>query len=122
MPLPKLAQRIIKGLTRSHDDLLFPNSTSNGPMTPGTDLKEDIREKSGIADFTYHTCRDTVASWLQDQGHSEFERGLVLNHSESGVTSDYSHGYPVELKRALLEKWTTHVERLVQPEGAQLLR
>jgi hypothetical protein len=56
-------------------------------------------------------------------GHSEWEVGLVLNHAGSGsVTAGYSHGYPLELKRQLLSKWADHVERLVQPQGAALLR
>ena len=31
-------------------------------------------------------------------------------------------GYPLELKRTLLCKWAAHVERIVQPRGAALLR
>jgi hypothetical protein len=46
----------------------------------------------------------------------------VLNHSEAGVTAGYSHGYPLELKRQLLQKWADHVEALVQPGGAKVLR
>jgi hypothetical protein len=46
----------------------------------------------------------------------------VLNHAESGVTADYSHGYPLELKLKLLTTWTEHIEGLVQPQGAALLR
>ncbi len=80
-----------------------------------------VRKNSKVADWTYHACRDTISTWLQDQGHSKYERGLVLNHSESGVTADYSHGYPVELKRQLLEEWADHVAQEVQPKGAVLL-
>jgi hypothetical protein len=48
---------------------------------------------------------------------------LILNHSDSGsVTTGYSHGYPLELKRQLLDKWAAHVETLVRPKGAALLR
>jgi hypothetical protein len=54
--------------------------------------------------------------------HSEWERGLVLNHSGSGVTAGYSHGHALDLKRELLDKWAKHVEGLVSPSGAALLR
>ncbi len=132
VPLPKLAQRIIKALPRLDDDLVFPGRgtakpTVNGkkaprkPLVPGMDLKAKVRKQSGVADWTYHTCRDTISTWLQGEGHSKYERGLVLNHAESGVTADYSHGYSVDLKRRLLEKWADHVARTVQPEGAILL-
>ncbi len=132
VPLPKLAQRVIKGLPRLDDDLVFPGREPGGPkaggkkrprkpMVPETALKAKVREKSKVADWTYHACRDTITTWLQDQGHSKYERGLVLNHAEGGVTADYSHGYPVELKRELLEKWADHVAQEVQPKGAVLL-
>ena len=132
VPLPKLAQRVIKGLPRLDENLVFPGRdpgrTKGGgkqkprkPLVPGMALKAKVREKSKVADWTYHACRDTIATWLQDQGHSKYERGLVLNHSEVGVTADYSHGYPVELKRALLEEWADHVAQEVQPKGAVLL-
>ena len=130
VPLPKLAQRIIKGLPHLDDDLLFPGRGVEGeagkkktrkPLVPGTALKTKVRDESGVADWTYHANRDTTSTWLQDEGHSEYERGLVLNHAESSVTADYSHGYPVKLKRALLEKWANRVARTVQPGDAVLL-
>ena len=56
------------------------------------------------------------------QGHSEYERAVVLNHAGSGtVTSSYSHGHPIALKRELIEKWADHVAQVVQPEGAVML-
>ena len=58
---------------------------------------------------------------VQNEGHSDWDIGLVLNHSGSGVTAGYSHGYPLELKRTLLEKWADHVEDLVGRKGAALL-
>ncbi len=121
VPLPKLAQRIIKGLPRLDDDLVFPGREATKPLAPGTAIKAKVRENSGVADWTYHACRDTISTWLQDQGHSKYERSLVLNHAESGVTADYSHGFSLKLKRQLLEKWADHVARTVQPKGAVLL-
>ena len=123
VPLPKLAQRIIKGMPRNDDGMLFPSRVKDKPMRPGRSLQDKIRKATGISDYAFHPCRDTVATWLKDKGHSTYERAIVLNHSEGGVTADYSvRGYPIELKRELLEKWSSHVEELVQPEGAALLR
>ncbi len=75
-------------------------------------------------DFKLHTFRHTIATYLENSGRSEWERGLVLNHSGSGtVTGGYSHGYPLDLKRALLTEWAKHVERVVSPaEGVAQLR
>ncbi|MCH8999611.1 MAG: integrase family protein [Proteobacteria bacterium] len=122
VPLPKLAQRVIKGLPRLDDDLVFPGRDEGKPFVPGWLLRNEIRTISSVNDFTFHPCRDTVSTWLQDQGHSEHERALVLNHAGGGtVTGEYSHGYPVQLKRQLLEEWAAHVAKVVQPEGAVLL-
>jgi hypothetical protein len=67
------------------------------------------------ADFGFHVWRHTVATFLEKKNHSEWERGLVLNHSGSGVTAGCSHGHALDLKRALLCEWADHVQRLVEP-------
>ena len=129
-PLPPLAARILKGLARSDSDtdaLVFPGlpmrtTPADGQVFIGNPLKHKLVDRGAPADFAFHTWRHTLATFLENAGHSEWERGLVLNHSGSGVTAGYSHGHPLDLKRALLVKWAEHVERLVQPEGAALLR
>jgi integrase len=72
------------------------------------------------SDLTFHAWRHTIATHFGN--HSEWERGLLLNHSSSSVTAGYSHGYPTELKLKLLTEWAEHVERLISPRGAVLLR
>jgi len=122
VPLPRLAQRIIKSIPKTDGtDLLFPGRLEDAPMIPGTNLSAKVRKASGVQDWTYHACRDTIASWLQEQGRSEFERGLMLNHAEHSVTGDYSHGHASALKLEMLEEWADHVAELVQPEGAVVL-
>ena len=74
------------------------------------------------AHFGYHAVRHTIATFLENEGNSVWERGLVLNHSDGGVTAGYSHGFARDLKLTLLTKWSDHIERLLQPEGAALLR
>ena len=129
-PLPPLAQRIIKSLPKSpkDPDCMFPglpvHQTEGGQSTfYGIHLKRRLVEHGAPADFGFHTWRHTVATFLQNASHSEWECGLVLNHSGNGsVTAGYSHGNPRDLKRTLLGEWADHVERLVQPKGAKLLR
>jgi integrase len=115
VPLPKLAARIIKSLPRRDDGTLFPRIDY-------TDLKASLVAAGAPADFKLHTARHTIATWLQNSGRSEFERGLVLNHASSGVTAGYSHGHATDPKRALLEEWADHVEKVLQPDGVSVLR
>ena len=116
-PLPVLAQRVLSGLPRT-DARVFAGL----PMHLSPWFSNALKKHGAPADFTYHGVRHCVASWLQTAGASPYEVGLILNHSGSGVTSQYSHGVPVELKLKLMEKWADHVASLVQPEGVALLR
>jgi len=128
-PLPQLAQRIVKSLLKDRDNArLFAQlsvyTTKAGRLNfDGKELAAQLIELGAPADFAYHTMRHTVTTFLQNDGVDEWSRGLILNHAGSGsVTGDYSHGYPLQRKRELLERWASHVEQLVQPEGVTLLR
>lgn len=108
VPLPPLAQRLVKGLHRD-GDLVFPGLQAEKLMAKLVKL-------GAPQDFIWHTYRHTATTWLETQGRTEWERGLVLNHSGSGsVTSDYSHGYPIDLKHELMEQWAAHIEGLLAP-------
>jgi integrase len=128
-PLPPLAARILKGvlhmkgLLRSDSDVVFPGLSPTGHQRFfGARLVDRLVARGAPADFAFHTWRHTLATFLENAGHSEWERALVLNHSGSGVTAGYSHGHALDLKRELLCKWAEHVQGLVSPEGAALLR
>jgi integrase len=108
VPLPQLAQRLLKRL-RQDRTMVFKN------LDPSRLSKKLVRE-GAPEDFLLHTFRHTVATWLENNGRSEWERGLVLNHSGGGsVTGGYSHGYPLELKLKMLTEWADHISRLVAP-------
>jgi integrase len=123
-PLPPLAQRQFKRVAKQ--GRLFPSlpvhTTAAGRRVfNSAPLKQKLIELGAPGDFKFHAWRHTIATWLKAKGYSLFERGLVLNHAESGVTADYSHGYPVQLKLRLLTEWSDYVEALVQPAGVAVL-
>ncbi|MBV9751731.1 MAG: integrase arm-type DNA-binding domain-containing protein [Hyphomicrobiales bacterium] len=122
-PLPPLAQRMIRGLPRNGERVFPSLPVAAGEQTSfhGAKLLARLVERGAPSDLAYHAWRHTVATWLENEGASEWERGLVLNHAGSGVTAGYSHGFAGKLKLELLCRWSDHVERLVQPEGAALL-
>ena len=80
-------------------------------------LKYKLIAAGAPAGFTFHQVRHTVATWLQNEGWSEWERGLVLNHAESGVTGGYSHGVAIDPKRMMLTAWAEHVVNVGQLTG-----
>jgi integrase len=126
-PLPPLAQRIIRGLAKT-GERVFPSlriytTVAGRPEFDTQSFRRRLTAAGGPEGFTFHVARHTLATWLENEGASEYERALILNHAGSGsVTSGYSHGYPHQLKLGLLTRWSDHVERLVQPEGVTLLR
>lgn len=123
IPLPPLAQRIIKGLPRTDDNLMFPGRIKSKAIWPGSPLLKKVRELSGVDDFRFHAFRDTVATFLQNREHDEHEIALVLNHAGGGtVTRTYIHSYPLAKKRRMLEAWAEHVESIVAPEDVAVLR
>ena len=122
-PLPALAQRIVKTMPRTDDDLIFPGRITGKPIWPGSPFLKKMRALSGVEDFRFHTFRDTVATFLQDQQSAEHEIGLVLNHTGGGsVTASYIHSYPLKLKHKLLKQWADHIEALIAGDGVAVLR
>jgi integrase len=93
-PLPPLAQRILRGLPKGGaDDRVFPTlrlytNAARSKLFNDAPLIQRLRKRGAPADFKAHTWRHTIATYLEKEGHSEWERGLVLNHSGQGVTVD----------------------------------
>lgn len=129
VPIPPLAQRIVKGLlTRHKEDRLFhglPVSTSKAGRLQFNDgrLKKKLKQHGAPKDYYPHAWRRTIATWLQNNGHMEDEVALALNHAGTGVTASYMKGHATKVKRELLEEWATHIEQLIEPaKGVPKLR
>lgn len=119
-PLPPLALDVLaavprrEGVTRLFPDLPVHRTKGGRPTFYGVTLRHHLIERGAPKDFNFHAMRHTIATWLQNKGYSEWERGLVLNHASGAtVTAGYSHGYPLDLKRELLKAWADHVAALV---------
>jgi integrase len=137
-PLPPLAQRIIRGLPKGRpEDRVFPGVRVNldrggNKIVHDEGLKDELIVRGAPRDFMAHAWRHTIATHLQQatiergdeviKGYSDWEIGLVLNHSGGGVTAGYRHGFWNERKLEMLEEWATHIEGLVQPLGVRMLR
>jgi len=70
-----------------------------------------VRRRSKV-NFVPHDLRRTAASYMTGMGISRLVVSKLLNHVESGVTAVYDrHSYDQE-KRAALEAWGAHLERI----------
>jgi integrase len=60
---------------------------------------------SGIADWTWHDIRRTVATKIAEQGADQNIIKRILNHTDNSVTSIYNrHDYMKE-RRLALQAW-----------------
>jgi integrase len=123
-PLPAMAMSEIKKLPRGLPhvrvfrgmDGLTYNRKSDRPLFDTASLLRHLKAAHAPDDIRLHGFRHTIATWLEDQGHDEWERGLILNHKGSGVTAGYGRGYAMDRKRTLLEKWADHVAAVVSQQ------
>lgn len=75
-------------------------------------------ERHGLAEWTLHDLRRSVATHLRDadvMGEARVDRltvSKILNHAEGGMTRLYDRYSSDPEKRAALEAWALVVERL----------
>lgn len=111
VPLSHQALSIIEHTPRTSDRYVFsPNGTA-----PFNNFK--ARLCPDLAPWVIHDLRRTAASGMARLGVSLVVIEKVLNHtagSLNGVAGIYQRHEFADEKRAALQKWATHVERLVQ--------
>jgi integrase len=115
VPLSKQAVAIIKGVPRIGDRYVF---TVNG-TSPSNNFKAKPRVDAiaGIESWTIHDLRRTAASGMAKLGVSLVVIEKVLNHvsgSLAGIVGVYQRHEFAEEKRAALQLWADHVDRLVR--------
>jgi integrase len=116
VPLSPLAKTLLKEInTRSGDSpFLFPGRKV-GPIAANyiTARLWDQVDGFSIPRFTTHDLRRTAASHMTALGHSQFNVGKVLNHTEASITSVYDHYAYDKEKRAALNAWSRKLDGLM---------
>jgi integrase len=123
VPLSAQALAIVAGLPRLADaDLVF--TIKRKPITGFSRMKGKLDTASGVAGWTIHDLRRTVASGLQRLGVRLEVTEAVLNHrggSMAGIVGVYQrHDYASE-KRDALARWADHVDALVSGKKANIV-
>jgi integrase len=121
IPLPSLAQRILH--PRKPAGLVFPGDDSGHILVTGDSLQNRIIKAAGFEDFFLHGTRHIAETKLAELGIPGHVRDVLFDHAPSrGTGAAYDHhGYRGEMLAAL-ETWAGHIERLVSPVGATMLR
>lgn len=121
IPLPVLAQRILH--PRKERGFIFPGDDEGHIYVNGSWLQTKIIRASGIKDFFCHGVRHLAETKLAELKIAPHIRDLLFDHVPArGSGAGYDHHHYKDEMRAALEEWSTYIERLVQPEGAALLR
>jgi integrase len=115
VPLSPQAMAVLEGLPRISDRFVF-SLNAESPVNGFGKNKGRLDDLSGVADWVLHDLRRTVARGMARLGISLSVIEKVLNHvsgSFAGIVGVYQRHEFAEEKRAALEKWAEHVERLV---------
>lgn len=119
MPLPRQAIEILRNeVPRIGDKYVF---TINGAGAFGGFSKARGRLNVKIPAWTIHDLRRTAASGMASLGVNLVVIEKVLNHvsgSLAGIVGVYQRHEYAEEKRAALQLWGDHVERLIPEKAA----
>jgi integrase len=88
LALTELHKHALKYALKS--EFVFPNDAGTKPIV----FKEawlNAVKKAGIADFKFHDCRHSAASYLAMQGASPSEIAEVLGHKTLSMVKRYAH-------------------------------
>jgi integrase len=122
IPLPKLAQRILG--PRQAKGFVFPGPLKHTHYSDAENaLHQKVKRRVDLKDFYVHALRHTVETQMAALGVPPHIRDLLFDHRPTrGAGAGYDHySYGKEM-RAAMDLWAAHIEQLVQPKGARVLR
>jgi integrase len=115
VPLSRQAAAIIEAAPRISNEYVF--SYGDQPVRGFNRAKRTMDKVAGVSGWTLHDLRRTSASGLARLGVSIAVIEQILNHrggSLAGVAGVYIRHQFEKEKRAALQQWADHVERLVR--------
>jgi integrase len=115
VPLPPLARQIIDA--GGSGEFVFSTTGGRRPVAIGSRIKErlDTRMKTS-APWREHDLRRTCATGIAELGVQPHIVEAILNHvsgHRAGVAGIYNRAAYAAEKKAALELWAAHVERIV---------
>jgi integrase len=132
VPLSRLALEQIHGLHPVGTTYVF-STTGDVPVNGWTKVKHRLddrmaelarAEKANVPPWTIHDLRRTCATGLQKLGIRLEVTEAVLNHqggSRGGIVGVYQKYQYGDEKRAALDEWAAHVEKIVDARAKRTL-
>ncbi|HEX4952929.1 MAG TPA: tyrosine-type recombinase/integrase [Thermoanaerobaculia bacterium] len=124
VPLSESAREEIESHRGRSQTWVLPSPDGDFPVsrTTSSRLTQRVASAHGMARWTAHDLRRTVASQLAEMGVEEFVIQRILGHAYSTVTATYNRYSYLAEKRAALEKWGQRLMEIVGAEGAEAAR
>jgi integrase len=110
VPLSRQAVAILRQVPRISDSSVFALAEPHNGL-------QRLKEKIGVESWTLHDLRRTAASGMARLGVGIAVVEKILNHvsgSFAGIVGVYQRHEFADEKRAALQQWADHVERLVR--------
>ena len=122
VPLPPIARDVIRGVDQ-HGDLVF---TTNGSTAVSgfSKFKKRLDAKLKIEPWRIHDLRRTAATGMAEIGVAPHIVEACLNHvsgARAGVAGTYNRAAYAPEKKAALERWADHIDRLVTGNTAKIV-
>lgn len=121
VPLSRLAAEVLAGVPRIEGVSLVFAGRGNRQISGFSKRKRDLATAAAV-DFCLHDVRRTVRTGLSRLRVPFVVAERVLGHVQGGVAAHYDHHDYLAEKRAALESWASHVEGLVRPAPANIVR
>jgi integrase len=124
VPLSVQALRVIEELPRTKGVSFVFSTTGRTGVSGFSHLKKKLDEKSGVANWTLHDIRRSVATGMAKLGITLPTIEKLLNHvggSFGGIVGVYQrHQFEAE-KRTALDAWGRYIAGLIEPTAENVL-
>ncbi|SUS05179.1 conserved hypothetical protein [uncultured Defluviicoccus sp.] len=121
VPLSRLAFAVLKPVPRlKGEERVFPGR--GGVPLSGFSKRLKALTAAAEVPFALHDLRRTVRTGLSRLRVPFEVAERVLGHVQSGVSAHYDHYAYLSEKREALEAWARHVESLIRPAPANVVK
>ena len=123
VPLPPLARDLIAGVDTRDSNMVF-TTDSKSPVRIGSKIKRRLDTAMNIPAWRLHDLRRSFVTGLAELGIRPDVIELAVNHVSGvrgGIAGVYNRSELLAERRAALERWAVHVERLVSGQAAKVV-
>jgi integrase len=105
-PLTDEAKAVLATLPRNNGVFVFSTTDGHRPIGNFSRIKERLSKTSGVADWTFHDFRRSMATSMAKRNKTRFDIITTLNHTDTSVTGIYEWSNHSDVKLCVLSDWS----------------